>query len=78
MVVAAHTQECDVDLQRAVSQKPQQLYLGVHGGGHEVDYADLEGPYVLVLGPVVCHYKNPFPTQNVIRGQSPGYSDWHG
>ena len=59
-------QQLDVHLQGGVAQ---QLGLGLDLLGHQVEYRDLQGTYVLMSGAVLGHDEYVFRFQDPDRGQ---------
>jgi hypothetical protein len=74
--VAFHAQQGNVHLEGAVTQKPEELDLRIHRGGHKVYDGNLEGADVLMFRPVIGHNKNPLFPEGMIGGQ--GFGNLYG
>ena len=77
-VVADGLQQFHLDLQGGVGEFPQQLGLRGDLGGHQVENEQVEGPDVLVDGPVLRHDKDILALQSFAGGERVGNFDGHG
>ena len=68
-VVADGLQQFHLDLQGGVGELPQQLGLRGDLGGHQVENEQVEGPDVLVDGPVLRHDKDILALQSFAGGE---------
>jgi hypothetical protein len=66
--MTSHFKKSDVHLKGRVTQEPEELYLRVYCGGHEVYDCNLEGAYILMFRPVSGYDKNPLFPKGVISG----------
>ena len=76
-LVGRHLQQRDVGLQRAVTEAPQDLCLGLHLRGHQVQDEDLQRTDVLGVGPPLSHDEDVLGLQDRSGRQVVGDLDGH-
>ena len=67
--VRLHLHQMYLHLQGCVGQEAEQVRLGGYLQGHQVQYGNTQGAYVLMLGSLIAEYKDVLFLQVLYGGQ---------